>query len=217
MSSETEILACPACRHLVRVPADWLGQSVQCPECQAMFQAPVREGDRLTAPVLISPSHSAALTPPRYRSRPDLLLTFPAFGLMLVGIAAAITNGAMFVRFVSSPDGGKGWLKDQMPGIRQMGFTQPEGPANQEEQDEQAATKLAPWLWGVWPVAALAGGITFAGGLGIVRRKSYRLAQVGCVLAALNAPHLCCVPGALFGLWGLLMLISDEGREHFTK
>jgi uncharacterized protein YbaR (Trm112 family) len=215
MSSETEILACPACRHLVRVPADWLGQSVQCPECQAKFQAPVREGDRLTAPVLLSPSPSVAPTPTR--SRPDLLLTFPAFGLMLVGIAAVITNCAMFVRFVSSPDGGKGWFKDQMPEIRKMGFAQLEGPANQEEQDEQAATELATWLLWVLPVAALAGGVSFAGGLGIILRKGYRLAQVGCVLAALNIPNLCCVPGALFGLWGLLMLMSEEGREHFTK
>ena len=37
MPPETEVIACPACRHLVRVPADWLGQPVQCPQCQSDF------------------------------------------------------------------------------------------------------------------------------------------------------------------------------------
>ena len=37
------------------------------------------------------------------------------------------------------------------------------------------------------------------------------------VLASLNFVHACCVPGALAGVWGLLMLGSDEGREHFAR
>ena len=40
MTPETEVIACPACKHLVRVPLDWLGTQVQCPECKAMFRAP---------------------------------------------------------------------------------------------------------------------------------------------------------------------------------
>jgi hypothetical protein len=60
-----------------------------------------------------------------------------------------------------------------------------------------------------------AGAVTFAGGVAMIRRKGYRLAQVSCLVAALNLPHLCCVPGAVLGLWGLLLLMSDEGREHF--
>jgi hypothetical protein len=57
----------------------------------------------------------------------------------------------------------------------------------------------------------------FVGGLSVVRRRNYRFAQIACVLAAVNVAHACCVPGALFGLWGLLMLNSDEGREHFRR
>ena len=29
MPPETEVITCPACRHLLRVPAEWLGQTVQ--------------------------------------------------------------------------------------------------------------------------------------------------------------------------------------------
>jgi hypothetical protein len=57
--------------------------------------------------------------------------------------------------------------------------------------------------------------VVLCGGLALVRRRGYRFVQVACVLAALNVAHACCVPGALAGLWGLLMLGSDEGREHF--
>jgi hypothetical protein len=213
MPSETEVIACPACRHALRVPTDWLGQPVQCPECQAKFRAPVRDGDRLTDPVLIAGPPAAAPAPPARRS--GSLLTFPAFGLMLVGAAAMIANGVLFVRFVTGPDGGREWLKNQLPAIRQAGFGRAGPDADPAEQDERAAAEIAPRLFWVWPLATAAGALTFAGGLAMLRRKGYRLAQVGCVAAAVNAPHLCCVPGALFGFWGLVMLMSDEGREAF--
>src|SRR6478609_8325273 len=54
MTPETEVIACPACKYLVRVPLDWLGTQVQCPECKAMFRAPVRENGKLTEAELIS-------------------------------------------------------------------------------------------------------------------------------------------------------------------
>lgn len=218
MPPETEVISCPACKHLVRVPADWLGQPVQCPECKATFTAPVRAGDVLTDPVLLTAPAGGAPAPARAKA--DVLLTLPAFGLMLVGVAALLANGVLFVKFVTSPDGGKDWLRTQMPVVKQMGAL-PADPdadkAKQEREEEEAVADLAPKLRWAWLAAAAAGAVTFAGGLSIVRRTSYKLAQLGCVLAAVNLPHLCCVPGAAFGLWGLLMLMTDEGREHFQK
>jgi hypothetical protein len=211
MPADTEVIACPACRHLVRVPADWLGTTVQCPECKAAFTAPVRDGDRLTEAKLLS-APAAPAAPARGRADPLLLL--PAFGLMLVGFASLAANGYLFIHFVTSADGGRGWLKNQMPAIKQMGLkVEGEDPA---QTDERVADELAPKFRWVWLAAAAAAGVEVAAGFSILRRRRYRLAQLGCTLAALNLPHLCCVPGAIFGLWGLLMLLSDEGREHFT-
>jgi hypothetical protein len=65
------------------------------------------------------------------------------------------------------------------------------------------------------PLALAVSAVVFSGGLSIATRRNYRFAKFACVLAALNFPHLCCIPGAIAGLWGLLMLSSDEGREHF--
>jgi hypothetical protein len=214
MTPETEVISCPACKHALRVPADWLGQTVQCPECQAKFQAPIREDGRLTAPILLSAP--APVNPVPVRGRADWMLTLPAFGLMLIGVVATITDGVLAFQFASSPDGGKGALIDRMPELRRMGLVAPDPNLDQQTQDEQAAAQAAATLMWVLPLGTMAGALTFAGGLAMVLRRWHRLAQIGCVLAAVNLPNFFCVPGALFGLWGLLLLSSEEGREHFT-
>src|SRR6185436_10191480 len=99
---ETEVVSCPACRHLVRVPADWLGQTVQCPECKATFTAPLREGDALGEAVLLSlPQPDANASPARPRA--DTALWIPAFGLMLLGIISLVVNGLTIEQIVRDP------------------------------------------------------------------------------------------------------------------
>ena len=60
-------------------------------------------------------------------------------------------------------------------------------------------------------------GMAFLAGLAVVTRHRYRLAQLGSVLAILNVPNLCCVPGAAFGVWSLILLCTPEGRRHFHR
>lgn len=206
MPPDTEVIACPACRHLVRVPADWLGQGVQCPECKAMFRAPVRDGDRLTAPELLTAPPTTAAPVPKAA---DAALWLPAFGLMLVGVVSVVVNAFTLVVIARDPDAFEVAKREQVEAVaKQMG------------QDPQALGQgpLSRWPmyaaltgWGV-----VCGAAAFVGGLGIVLRRWYRLAQLGSVLAALNVANCCCVPGAVVGVWGLLMLMSDEGRAHFA-
>ena len=206
---ETEVLSCPACRRPVRVPADWLGQTVQCPECQAKFTAPVREGGRLTEAVLLAAP--APVNPPA-----DPWLTLPAWGLMFVGVVGVLLNGYFAVRFSRDPDALRQEAGDRIGGLRGAGFgadePEEERDARDAERNEQAA-RIVRWLL---PVLAVCGVVAFAGGLSIVRRRHYRLALLGCVAGTFAAPQLCCVPGAVFGLWGLLMLMGEEGRAQFV-
>lgn len=214
MTPETEVIACPACKHLVRVPLDWLGTQVQCPECKSMFRAPVRGADgALTEPELLSRPAPADAAPAA--NKPDLMLLLPAFGLLLCGVAGTIVNGVLLYLFLADPAGARGWARGQMPALRQIGFGAPGTPEEMSAEDERNAEQLARYYRWIVPVSLLASAAVFLGGLSIVRRRNYRLAQVACVLAAVNLAHGCCVPGALFGLWGLLMLGSDEGHEHF--
>jgi hypothetical protein len=214
MTPETEVIACPACKHALRVPLDWLGTQVQCPECQATFRAPVRENGRLSEPELISRPAPAA-KPTR---KPDVMLMLPAFGLMLCGVAAVLVNAVALYQFLTTPGGAKGWAKERVvPAMRQVGLGEKVPPEQQAEQDDQDAERFARIQWWLVPLSLAAGAVTFAGGLSIALRWNYRLAQVGCVAATLNFPNFCCVPGAVAGLWGLLMLNSEEARDHFRR
>lgn len=216
MPPETEVISCPACKHLVRVPADWLGQAVQCPECRAKFTAPVRDGDHLTDAVLLSAP--APVNPPGARPKADPLLLLPAWGLMLVGVASVVADGAKSYEFLTKPGAAERNILDLTERARKGGYVKdgPEAEAEREAFDEARAAEYAKIIRIILPVCTVAGVVVFLGGLAMARRRNYRLAQLGCVLAAVNVANGCCIPGAVFGLWGLLMLMGDEGRSHFA-
>ena len=214
MAAETEVISCPACRNLLRVPLDWLGQTVQCPECQAMFKAPIKVDGKLTAPELISKPTVAAETPSK---RWDMMLLLPAFGLLLCGVLGVIVNGMMVSKLVLEQDGGKEWSKTQIEVMSKMGFGTPGPPETQDQRNEQDAAELLRFYRWFMPLSLIESALVFLGGLSITLRWNYWLAQLACVVAMLNIAHACCVPGAVFALWGLLMLNSEEGRGHFRR
>ncbi len=213
---ETEVISCPACRHLLRVPLDWLGQQVQCPECKSMFRAPVRDGTGgLTAPELIS--RPASATPAGERKKFDAMLLLPAFGLMFCGVAGMIVNGVFISRMMANPPAAKDGVRQMMQEVRKHGFGADDPPGDRDRLDDERAEQVVGALRWVLPIAAALSAAAFLGGLSIALRWNRRLSQIGCVAASLNVPHLCCVPGAAAGLWGLLMLASEEGRAHFVR
>jgi hypothetical protein len=210
MPSETEVIACPACRHLLRVPADWLGQTVQCPECKATFRAPVRDGDRLTEPELIAGRALWQSAGPPAHKHTDAAMWLPAFGLMLVGVVSVIVNTYTLAVIAQNPAGFEESIKGQIEeALKRLGQPPPAGGAKNPAVRWPVFAAMTGWC-------LLCGTVSFLGGLGITLRRWRRLAQVGCITATLNIAGCCCVPGALFGVWGLLMLMSEEGRSHFV-
>lgn len=214
MPSETEVISCPACKHLVRVPADWLGQTVQCPECKATFTAPVRDGDRLTDPVLLSGPPDARPAAAG-RARGDTMLMLPAFGLMVLGIASVVVNVYTGVRYARDPAAAEREIVQILGAWRGAPELGEKVDEETRAQEQELVERSVRTVRVVVPICAVVGGLVFYGGLAIVRRRHYRMAQLGCVLASVNLANGCCVPGAIVGLWGLLLLLSDEGREHF--
>jgi hypothetical protein len=212
---ETEVVLCPACKHTLRVPLDWLGTSVQCPECRAMFRAPARDGSgSLTDAVLLSRPDAQR---PAARKPLDAMLLLPAFGLMLLGVTGVIVNARTAYHVLTDPPAMRDAVRFQLQELRKAGVGQDDPEADRDRLDTERAAELVRGLrWGL-PVFAVVSGVAFLGGLSIATRWNYRAAQLGCVAAAVNVPHLCCVPGAVVGLWALLMLSSDEGRAHFGK
>ncbi len=209
---EEAVTSCPACGHLLRVPRAMLGVRVQCPECRVLFQAPTRDpAGNLTAPSLVP---AAAPT----RKKPDPLLLLPAFGLLFCGVAGLVVNGILAYKFWSDPAGADGFVRGQVANLRQAGWFGADDPeAERDRRDADRAAEAVRLLRWVFPLAGGLSGVVFLGGLSIALRWNRRLAQVGCVAAALNLPHFCCLPGGVAGVWGLLMLASDEGRAHFAR
>ena len=143
------------------------------------------------------------------------MLLLPAFGLLFCGAAGVIVNGMLTYRFLADPDGSKQYIKNQLANFRTSGFGADDPPEDRERLDEERAAKTTRAMRWVLPLFAGISALVFLGGLSITLGWNLRLAQVGCIAAAINVPHLCCVPGSIAGLWGLLMLNSDEGRAHF--
>jgi hypothetical protein len=211
---ETEVISCPACNHLLRVPLDWLGTAVQCPECKAHFKAPARDGSGgLTAAELISRPAGAA-APPR---KADMMLLLPAFGLLVCGIAGVIINGVLSYMVITDPARSKEYLRERFATARQYGFFADDPEAERDRLDAARAEEWASVLRWLVPAAGVAAVLALLGGLSMALRWNYRLAQIGCVGGALNPVGCCCVPGAIAGVWGLIMLASPEGREHFGR
>ena len=185
MTPETEVIACPACKHLLRVPLDWLGTQVQCPECKAMFRAPVRTAGGLTEPELLARPDAAPPAPKKL----DAMLLLPAFGLLFCGVTGMVVNAALLYMMLSDPAGGIGWAKGQVEALRKSGFGKVETPEKQAEADERDAVQLVRYYQWILPLALAVSAVVFAGGVSMARRRHYRLAKVACVLAAVNVAH----------------------------
>ncbi|MBA4063910.1 MAG: hypothetical protein C0501_09395 [Isosphaera sp.] len=211
---ETEVVSCPACNHLLRVPLDLLGQPVQCPECRAMFRAPAPDGTGGMAAAELLSRPPGAAAPGR---RADAALLLPAFGLMFCGVAGVGTNGYLAYLFAAEPGVAAEYVRDQFSKARGYGFGADDPEGERDRLDGERAVATARWMRWYFPPAAGAALLAFLGGLSIALGWNYRLAQVGCVTAGLNLTGCCCVPGAAAGLWGLLMLRSGEGRAHFGR
>lgn len=212
MSAEV-VISCPACQHLLRVPNDWLATKVQCPECKAMFRAPVRHEDgTLSNSVLLSEGVIPTTTA---RRRPDWMLLLPGFGLMLCGVIGGIVDTYSVAVLFSNQERATEFVVQQF-----LKFDlDPEvlNPDVKQRRQEQRAEEMLPMLRTLMVVFTILSAVTFSGGLAIVLRRGYWLAMLACPAAALNIAGLCCVPGAAFALWAVILLITPEGKDHFLS
>jgi hypothetical protein len=211
---ETEVISCPACNHLLRVPVDWLGQPVQCPECKAHFKAPARDGSGGFTPAELISRPAGAPVP---RRKADMMLLLPAFALLVCGFAGVVINGVLTYLFATDPAGVEERLRGQFAAARAFGVGEDDPEAERDRLDAERARETVKFLRWLVPVAGVAALIALLGGLSMALRWNYRLAQLGCVAAGLNPVGCCCVPGGIAGVWGLIMLASPEGREHFAR
>ena len=227
------VLPCPACGRSLGFPAEAVGKPLNCPHCGAAFHIP-----------LAHDGTPGALTPGTPPSRPafDLPRGFivPVFGLLMLGFAGMLVDGYLSYRFATVPDADYEYAYGRVieaRSIESMGDTKAAASDEWEQIapaaaagcvmaieataviEDAANVRLArAWQPAVAPAShytIIASALAALGGMCILRGRCYWLAILGCVAAIANVNHLCCIPGGIAGLWGLLTLVRDEGRLHF--
>src|SRR5579885_3397650 len=224
------LTTCPGCGRPLHVPADAVGKPAHCPHCRAGFVIPAGPGGAPGEPRL-----TARRRPPLPRP-----LVVPAFGLLMLGLAGTLVNGYLSARFVLQPGFDRQYALTQVRQVRSIEALPGGRPADdwphapraaaggaaaavatieaaEDLADEQLADVWTPSMKPVHFASTAISALAALGGLAILRGRFYPLAILGCAAAVVNVNHLCCLPGALLGVWGLLALARDDVRAHFKR
>jgi hypothetical protein len=155
------------------------------------------------------------------------MLLGPGFALLMVGVVAATVNGVLLGRFLMTPGSELEHARWQVQEFRNQQLDlqaraaendpapadPPDTSALEEDIAQAWATRVIPFH----VAGFLCGVATACGGLATLTGRFYPLALLGCVTAILNLNYLCCVPGFAAGAWAGLMLVRDDGRQHFRR
>jgi NADH:ubiquinone oxidoreductase subunit 5 (subunit L)/multisubunit Na+/H+ antiporter MnhA subunit len=212
-----ELIYCPACNHRLRLPADLLGQSVECPQCHAHFAAPGGS----SAPVVRPAPQVAPASGPSYADDSEArvhrgrgMLTAPAVCLLIVAVLSGLLN-FFLLAFGVSVESDPAEFRDQLQAhmARNPNLT-PEQRRTLEQLDKNPE-QLAWWCEIIGGGSVAAAALTALGAIAMLARRMYWLALLG-ALAALNPIDCCCVDVNIpFAIWALIVLLSADGRAAF--
>ena len=206
-------IPCPGCDRTLNVPPAAAGHSVSCPHCGATFHLPARLGRKV-------------LSVPKQ-------LFGPALALILFGMAGLLVNGYLSLMFAFQPGSDHEFARTRVKQVRTAGvLAEAKKNANipEDEREELPAAEapLSPeeealavaWTPNMRPLhlfGTFASSLTLSAGVCLLAGRYYWLAVIGCIAAWLNVDPICCIPGGLAGVWGLLMLVRDDARGHFRR
>ena len=211
-----ELIYCPACNHRLRLPAELLGQSVECPQCQAHFAAPPSKeqhapqpGPPLVMEVALPYADDAEALAQRGRGR----LKAPGACLLVVGALGVLVNAYVLMQ---------GLYIEANPALfnQQIEKELDKNPQFNPQERQQiaaflSAENIAPKLTGLGALSVTASLLTAFGGIAMLTCRMYWLALLG-ALAALNPIDCCCVDINIpFAIWALIVLLSADGRAAF--
>jgi|GEM_PF-1901049 len=230
--SEEVVITCPkrSCSAPLRLPISAVGQPLSCPHCRTALRI---ELDPSGQPIRVDVIGT--------NWRMPKLLIVPGFALMILGGAGLFANAYVAGRCWNDPGFNAVYARARVDDLRgSENLTGPAGAtkkrssedaspqeafaalagtlayaAYQEQTDAALAEEWAPYVARLHSIFAGISLVSFIGGACIVWGRFYWLAILGCVAAIVNVNLMCCVPGTVAGLWGILTIVRDEGRKHF--
>jgi len=233
MTPNRTVLPCPGCQRPVGLPPEALGKPVNCPHCAATFHVPLGPDGTPGDVTLGAPQVAATVGLPRG-------FVVPVLALLMLGFAGVVVDGYLSYRFATQPNAEYQYAYGRAIEARSIlssGDTSSMASDRWEHlapasvagcaltisagevlEDDANAKLAAAWQSSVAPAShysVVASALAALGGVCILRGRYYWLAFAGCVAAIVNVNHLCCIPGGVAGVWGILSLVRDEGRAHF--
>jgi predicted Zn finger-like uncharacterized protein len=205
-----EVIACPNCRHQLRVPDHLLGTAVRCPQCRAFFRAPLRRDDgSLAEPELLSDVPTVEPVGGRPPGRSPALV--PGILLLLVGLIGLLMNGFTAYRMLFQTD-------DMVTQFRDI-LSDPNGPFRKQLGEQAKPEEITPERVRQWGnVSAIFAGVNLLivlGAICILSLRFYGFSILTCVLAILYVWLLCCLISGPFGIWALIKLLDPQVRASF--
>lgn len=128
----------------------------------------------------------------------------PAIGVIVTGTIGLVMS------LLSLPLRGAmlRWYADMLEGMQQ-------GEA--AEQLRTMIDKPGPFDYIGIVVGVLVGALTIAGGVAMLRLRSWGFALTGAILAALPCMSGCCCIGLPIGIWALIVLLDKDVKTAFEQ
>jgi hypothetical protein len=213
-----ELIRCPACDHALRLPPEFFGQTVECPQCGNRFAAPLPA----SAPTVRAAGQPPIVIPEQPFADPSRAaerLRAPATILLVLSIINLLWNcwGVISARgIVADPAAFEAQWHDMID-------QRPDLPADQRTKmkemfSAQMIRDNSTPILVVSGFLVLASFLTVAGCIQMLRFRAYPLCVLGSILA-LNPINMCpcCLLEAPFGLWCLIVLMNSDVRSAFQR
>jgi len=218
----------PACSQPLKLPSEAVSQPLSCPHCRSALRVALTPEGTL---------ESATLAAAGWRVPRQYFV--PGLALLMVGLTAILMNGYITWQCRTDENFALEYSRNRARDLRNgqdMNLLKDEKKRKEAttdelfgalagsgaaytvyaNADELTAQMWAPWIYPSRFVGMTLGAITAIGGYCMLRGRGYLFAFAGCIAAAVNVNELaCCVPGAISGFWGILMLVRDDGRRYF--
>ena len=233
MTPTRTVIPCPACGRPLGLPPEAVGKPLNCPHCALAFHVP-RNGDGTPGAVAVGGPRSG------FASGLPRGFVVPVLALLMLGFAGMFVDGYLSYLFATRPNAEYEYAYNRAVEVRSIAsmgdasstasdrweqvapasvggcaMTVAAGEVLETEADVKLAKAWQPSVAPASHYSFAASTLTAVGGLCILRGRFYWLAIAGCVAAIVNVNHLCCIPGGVAGVWGILSLVRDDGRLHF--
>jgi hypothetical protein len=213
-----ELIRCPACDHALRLPPEFFGQTVECPQCGNRFAAPAPA----TAPTVRAAGQPPIVIPEQtsaYPSRAGERLRVPATILLVLSIINLFSNGylVLFARqVVADPRSFEAQMHDEID--RQPNMKADDRARMKEMLSVATIEKYSTHILVIPGVLVFTSLLTVAACIQMLRLRAYPLCVLGSILA-INPINSCpcCLLEAPFGLWCLITLMNSDVRAAFQR